>query len=173
MMKRKLNIELNSSNEVIEYNFKNLKSFRDVASLLEVPTNLLYEIIIQNKRRNYSEFEINKKTGGKRLIHFPKNNLAIIQKKLTSILDIVYTPHRSSHGFIKGKSIVTNASYHLKKQNVLKFDLEDFFHTINFGRVLGMFKTLFKFNHEVSTTLANVCCHHEGFLPQGAPSSPI
>lgn len=40
-----------------------------------------------------------------------------------------------SHGFVRDRSIITNALMHLNKKNVLNIDLEDFFGSFNFGRV--------------------------------------
>ncbi len=56
---------------------------------------------------------------------------------------------------------------------VINVDLKDFFNTINFGRVRGVFlKPPFNFNDIVATTIAQICCH-EGLLPQGSPASPV
>jgi retron-type reverse transcriptase len=79
----------------------------------------------------------------------------------------------SAHGFIKERSIITNANQHSKQKYILNFDLENFFENIRFGRVRAMFIHYFGFNTVVASTLANLCCHHEGFLPQGAATSPM
>ncbi|GIO28271.1 hypothetical protein J43TS3_28820 [Ornithinibacillus bavariensis] len=89
------------------------------------------------------------------------------------ILTLDYTNHPNSHGFIVGRSIKTNASKHVQRNYILNFDLENYFENINFGRVRSMFTYYFGFNNTVSSTLANTCCHYEGFLPQGASTSPI
>ena len=44
-----------------------------------------------------------------------------------------------NHGFIKERSIITNAELHKGKRFVFNVDLEDFFPSINFGRVRGFF----------------------------------
>ncbi|WP_332096504.1 reverse transcriptase domain-containing protein [Mammaliicoccus vitulinus] len=53
-------------------------------------------------------------------------------------------------------------------------DLEDFFHTIHFGRVKGFFEkdSTFKVPPEVALIIAQLTCY-KGVLPQGAPTSPI
>ncbi len=49
-------------------------------------------------------------------------------------------PRRSlAHGFEKKGSIITNANLHKRRRYVLNLDLEDFFPSINFGRVRGFF----------------------------------
>jgi RNA-directed DNA polymerase len=79
-----------------------------------------------------------------------------------------------SHGFIKNRSIITNAMMHIGKKNVLNIDLEDFFDSFNFGRVRGFFikNKDFQLNSEVATVIAQIACH-ENKLPQGSPCSPI
>lgn len=62
---------------------------------------------------------------------------------------------------------------HEKQRYVINIDLENFFPSISFTRVFGMFSTYpFDFNRDVSTVLSQICCF-QGALPQGAPTSPI
>jgi RNA-directed DNA polymerase len=62
---------------------------------------------------------------------------------------------------------------HQRKQWLLRVDLDDFFPTINFGRVRGMFMAYpFEYPANVATLLAQICCY-KNELPQGAPTSPI
>jgi len=41
--------------------------------------------------------------------------------------------------FKRERSIISNASKHLKRRHVFNVDLQDFFGTINFGRLRGFF----------------------------------
>lgn len=164
---------MQSELQVINNRFKDLTDFEDIAILLEIPVEFLWKILIRNKQVNYRMFKLRKKNGNERTIYSPISNLAILQKKLKYILSLNYKSHYRSHGFVKNRGIVTNASIHIKKKYVLNFDLKDFFESIKFRRVRAMFITYFKFNDSVATTLANICCHPDGFLPQGAPTSPI
>jgi RNA-directed DNA polymerase len=156
----------------------------DVARLLGfVPSGLsfvLYKIPNENK---YTEFEIPKRGGGKRLIRAPQPRLALLQRRLA---DILYDcldelkdgspPLRRSlaHGFEKKRSIITNASLHKRRRYVLNLDLEDFFPSINFGRVRGFFlkDKHFALQPKVATILAQIACHNNE-LPQGSPCSPV
>jgi RNA-directed DNA polymerase len=96
-----------------------------------------------------------------------------MQRELANILNGVFQPRVHVHGFVIGRSPYTNAQQHERQRWVMKLDLDDFFPTINFGRVRGMFMAHpFDYNPEVATTLAQICCH-QGHLPQGAPTSPI
>lgn len=154
--------------------FYSLRSGRDVARLLEIPYgDLVYYLYVISYESRYITFPIKKKLGGERIISTPATSLKLIQKKLNQVLQCVYQVKPSVHGFVKGKNIVTNAKAHVGKRYVLNFDLKDFFVSINFGRVRGMFMALpYALNPEVSTVLAQICCHNNQ-LPQGAPTSPI
>lgn len=113
-----------------------------------------------------------KKNGGKRIIMSPSKNLKILQKKLSYILTISSSLSKSAHGFSREKSIITNAKLHVNKRWVLNFDLKDYFHQFNQGRVIGFFRSFYKFNNEVIGTIVAICCY-KNILPQGAPTSPI
>ncbi|MRX56500.1 trypsin-like serine protease [Bacillus idriensis] len=171
-MLNRMKPELVCEDDAIKRKFKNLENFEDVARMLEIPVKKLREIIVLSKKNNYITFKIKKKNGNDRTIHAPNKNLSILQKKFSYILSLVYNNHLSAHGFIKDRSIVSNATQHIKQRYVLNFDLEDYFENINFGRVRAMFIHYFGFNEAVASTLSNICCHHDGFLPQGAATSP-
>jgi RNA-directed DNA polymerase len=79
-----------------------------------------------------------------------------------------------SHGFVRNRSILTNASMHLNRRNVLNLDLSDFFDSFNFGRVRGFFikNRNFELDPDVATVLAQIACYNNK-LPQGSPCSPV
>lgn len=152
--------------------FLELSSARKVAELLEVPYPTL-TFFLYKKKDNYKSFELRRASGKPRVISSPVSSLKIIQRKLAQVLYTVYGSRLVVHGFAKGRSIRSNAVRHLGAEWVLNFDLEDFFPTIHFGRVLGLFAGKpYNLSQEVSKTLARICCH-EGALPIGAPTSPI
>lgn len=154
--------------------FGQLKEPEDVAELLEVPYSVLVYHLYRNPKANrYITFTVPKKSGDTRTIMAPASPLRILQRKLNSILQLVYSPKPSVHGFTLGKSVVTNAGKHAETKNVLNIDLEDFFPAINFGRVRGMFMAKpYSLPDKIATILAQVCCF-QNQLPQGAPTSPI
>lgn len=79
-----------------------------------------------------------------------------------------------SHGFVRHRSIITNAIMHLGKKNVLNIDLENFFDSFNFGRVRGFFikNKNFQLSHAIATVIAQIACYNNK-LPQGSPCSPV
>lgn len=158
----------------LKKNFRSLTSARDVAVLLEVTyPQLTYYLYRKPIKSNYKSFQISKKSGGKRQIISPKSSLKILQRKLAYILQLVYTPKNCVHGFTDGKSIVSNAQTHIRKRYVFNIDIKDFFPSINFGRVRGMFMAKpYYIPENPATVLAQICCV-DNILPQGAPTSPV
>ena len=153
-------------------NFKYIKSKEDLLYILNVSLPK-YNYLIYQKRNLYTSFYINKKQGGKRKILAPCFDLCKIQKDLNIIINNNYTFNEEVvHGFLKGKSIKSNAIIHKDSNYILNIDLKNFFDTIHFGRVRGMFmNSPFSFSNYIATNLAKVVCY-EKKLPQGAPTSP-
>ena len=169
-----MDIKLTKNPEQLEENFYNLSSREAIADLLEISDkDLIYYLYRLPDIKKYYSFEIQKKNGKPRIISAPTTSLKILQHKLNCILSIIFPPKLSSHGFVKGRSIKTNAITHVKSKYVLNIDLKDFFPSINFGRVRGMFMAYpYYLSPSVATVLSQICCHN-GKLPQGAPTSPI
>lgn len=138
----------------------------------------------------YTCFTIPKADGRERDICAPKKQLRWVQRRILSeILDRV-PAHDAAHGFVRGRSTVTNAARHQGAKLLLKFDLMDFFPTIHYFRVIGLFASLgyavgnARFQKEddgkqIAPTLARLCCYTpdpaqfgSARVPQGAPTSP-
>ncbi|MEQ8314875.1 MAG: retron Ec67 family RNA-directed DNA polymerase/endonuclease [Gammaproteobacteria bacterium] len=158
------------------------KSFSDVADLLRVrPKNLAY-LLYSSSYVRYQSFDIPKRNGLTRPILAPEARLKSLQSKLSQLLqdclDEIHADEDSlrfaSHGFTRNASIVTNAIRHRNKRHVLNVDIEDFFGSINFGRVRGYFikNKQFELDPSVATAIAQIACH-DNKLPQGSPCSPV
>jgi RNA-directed DNA polymerase len=154
--------------------FLKLQNRNEIAQLLGVTTKQLnFHLYVLPAEKKYKVFTVPKKSGGTRQISAPASPIKVIQRNLKQVLETVYKPKPSTHGFVIGRSIVSNARLHKKRRYVLNVDLENYFPTIHFGRVRGMFMgNPYHLNDEVATILAQICCHN-GVLPQGAPTSPI
>jgi RNA-directed DNA polymerase len=168
-----MSINLSLSSDEIRERFCNLSKREDIAELLDISdSQLRYHLYIFPISKAYKEFKVPKRAKGYRVIHAPRTSLKIIQRKLNQVLNCVYQPKPSTYGFTIGKSIIDNAERHLQQKCVLNLDIKDFFPSINFGRVRGLFMA-YPYNcpKEVATVLAQICCY-EKKLPQGAPTSP-
>jgi RNA-directed DNA polymerase len=150
-----------------------LQSAQDVARFLSVAYGAMVGALYKAPpNMRYRGFEIPKRSGGVRLIESPNGLIREMQEKLAPILQAAYEAHPSAHGFIKNRSVVTNARAHVGQRLVLNVDLADFFPSINFGRVRGLFMAPpFRCGASAATVLAQICTHRNG-LPQGAPTSP-
>lgn len=170
-----------------------IQSDRDLAKLLEIEYKKLRFLSYHRdvvETDHYVRYEIPKKRGGTRRIAAPK---ALLKQSQRQILDTILSKIPASnhaHGFLKGKSVVTGANIHSKKPGlVINMDLEDFFPTITFERIRGMFIAIGYSGH-ISTILAMLCTYCERMpievkgkvkyvaitrriLPQGSPASPM
>lgn len=167
-----MGFEIDLSPDKVLEEFRALKTRKDLAKLLGITDRQLrYNIYICPSP--YKKDEIPKKSGNLRIIHTPIPSLKIIQRRLNQILCCLYKAKPSTHGFTPGKSIITNAKAHIQQQCILNLDLEDFFSSINFGRVRGLFIAKpYECTEEIATVIAQICCY-KNRLPQGAPTSPI
>lgn len=130
-----------------------------------------YHIYI--KPAPYRMFAIPKKTGGQRKIMAPPRLIKIMQRILAKHLRDAYPNRSEVFGFNTDGGIVKNASRHVGARAILNLDLENFFTTITFARVHGMFKAPpLCIPHTTAAILAKLSAHY-GNLPQGSPTSPI
>ncbi|MFL6658113.1 MAG: reverse transcriptase domain-containing protein [Massilia sp.] len=137
---------------------------------------------------HYRRFTMPKKTGGERIISAPMPRLKRAQYWVLDNVLARAPVHPAAHGFIKGRSIVSNAMPHIGQAVVINLDLKNFFPSIGMPRIKGVFNAL-GYSEQVATTLALLCteapteevsidgekffvAHGERALPQGAPSSP-
>jgi retron-type reverse transcriptase len=152
--------------------FLGLKSEKAMKPLLRVG---------EGKGAPYIAFDIPKRSGGTRTIHAPRKALKTIQRKILDEIVGKIPTHDACHGFTPKRSTVTNAKPHLKAKLVLRVDLLDFFPTIHYRRVQGMFQD-YGYSPPVAHVLAGLTTHRPtlpdgkpvwpGVLPQGAPTSP-
>jgi retron-type reverse transcriptase len=137
---------------------------------------------------HYYRFTIPKRNGDERPIWAPVPKLKKAQHwVLRNIIEKLLV-HGAAHGFLPGRSILSNARVHTNAAIVLHMDIKDFFPTVTFPRVKGIFRKA-GYREQVATLLALLCTEapreiveHEGktyyialgprCLPQGAPTSP-
>jgi hypothetical protein len=126
--------------------------------------------------QHYRCRELQKGSGGIRLIEAPKPRMKDVQRRILSGILTPIPPHPAAHGFRQGRSIRSFAAPHAGQRVVLRMDLHDFFPSISLSRVAAFFRTA-GYPDAVATLLAGVCSSwHPLFprrhLPQGAPTSP-
>ncbi|WP_310636985.1 reverse transcriptase family protein [Delftia acidovorans] len=143
------------------------------------------------RTHHYHSFTLPKKTGGERLISAPMPRLKRAQYWVLDNILAKVPAHDAAHGFLAGRSIVSNAAPHAGHDVVINLDVKDFFPSIAFGRIKGVFRHL-GYGEAIATLLALLCSENraqawqvdgeklfvggkarERVLPQGAPTSPM
>lgn len=96
-----------------------------------------------------------------------------LQKKITEFLDAFYLPISpdSNHGFVKKRSIVTNAQQHTQKKVVLNIDIKDFFPSVSKIKVVEIFISL-GFQEEIAKIFAELLTL-DNSLVAGFSTSPV
>lgn len=177
--------------KLLAKNLPVLHTSADVASMLGVSLPVLRWLTYHRRSValvHYHRYGIPKKTGAIRNISAPKRSLSKAQTKVFTLLLNKVAPEHQAHGFVIGRSILTNAAPHAGRKVVINLDLRDFFPTITFRRVKGLFHKL-GYSEHAATVLGLLCTeparakaelagrvYHvalgERFLPQGACTSP-
>ena len=116
----------------------------------------------------YHRFPRVKASGKLRWITAPDATLKDAQRLLLRSVLAGLPVHPAAHGFVPGRSIVTNARPHVGKGVVIGFDLREFFGTTRAGQVDA---ALVSFTEPERAWLLAVTTR-DGVLPQGAPTSP-
>jgi hypothetical protein len=139
-------------------------------------------------RIHYYRFTIPKRDGSGRPIWAPLPKLKAAQHWILQNIVEKLLVHGAVHGFLPGRSIVTNAAIHTNAKIIVKMDIKEFFPTVTLARVRGVFRKA-GYREQIATLLALLCTEapreivpHEGkdyyvalgprCLPQGAPTSP-
>jgi hypothetical protein len=137
---------------------------------------------------HYRRFVLPKRGGGERAIWAPMPALKAAQHWVLHHIAERLPVHGAAHGFLPGRSTLTNAAMHTGARVLLKVDIKDFFPTVTLPRVKGLFRRA-GYREQIATLLALLCTESpreevslEGktyfvslgprCLPQGAPTSP-
>jgi len=136
---------------------------------------------------HYRHHLIPKRDGRLRLLEEPKPFLKTLQRRLLSGLIAKVPTHEAAFAFVAGRNCIMAAAKHAGEKLVLSFDLADFFPSVGFHRIYGLFRTV-GYPANVARHLTGLCTtaaphltDHQiaardfligRHLPQGAPTSP-
>lgn len=181
-----------SPERIVESSLPDLQTPDELASWIGITSAQLHWLTYQRddtRSPHYHYFDVVKRSGGVRTLSAPRPMMAGCQRRILSDLLNRLTPHPAAHGFVAGRSIATNAAPHVGRSVVVNIDLSDFFPSITFPRVRGLFFSV-GYNRLVATLLALLCTdrtRHRSLrgptrpcwraigphaLPQGACTSP-
>lgn len=119
----------------------------------------------------YFAFQKPKKDGTMRDISAPISPLKAVQARIADLLrrvappDYLFAP-------VEGRSYVDNAARHIGSRSFRLLDIEDFFPSCTFNKVLWFFRTRMECSPDVAYILAKIATEND-VLPQGSPCSPI
>jgi len=120
--------------------------------------------------RFYRFFALRKSDGGSRQIAVPTPALRTVQDWLLRHVVTGFVPHDACHGFVKKRSIITNAQGHTGQRAVVRFDVRDFFGSVKRAQVYRLFRRV-GYSVAVANLFADFTTYRDS-LPQGAPTSP-
>lgn len=160
------------------------------------------ESIINRHGNNYTSYTIKKRSGGYRFLNAPNDKLKTLQRWINSEILRQLPIHNSCYSYQKGRSIIECAEKHCGADWLIKFDIENFFDTINEVEVYKVFRK-YGYKPLIAFSLARICTYEPshiainrknwiqfntksddmpfkkkliryfGRVPQGAPTSPI
>ncbi|MGD7428499.1 reverse transcriptase family protein, partial [Ralstonia pseudosolanacearum] len=149
----------------------------------------------------YRDFWIRKQSGGQRRIVVPHSRLMAVQRWISREILATQQVHEISHAYSKHSSIRKCAEQHVGAGWLVKLDIHDYFESISDRRVYGVFRAI-GYQPLVAFELARLCTRvwvkppnefepeltipnaerrgiaayerrYMGYLPQGAPTSPM
>jgi len=147
----------------------------------------------------YRRFAVKKRSGGFRVIHVPESHLLKVQRWICNYILRDVPVHQRSHAFAPNSSIVKCATRHCRAQWLVKLDIRGFFDSISELQIYRVFRSL-NYQRLIAFELARICTfapasspryklgnwrnwnqykldiyshRGQGYLPQGAPTSPM
>jgi RNA-directed DNA polymerase len=186
-----LNQTESRSERLQRYNLPQLNDAAAIAAAMNISVNELRFLSFARKTStvtHYQRFALPKKTGGERIISAPMPRLKAAQHWVLNNLLQPVELHDAAHGFRPQRSIVSNARPHVAAAVVINLDLQDFFPTLTYRRIKGVFKAL-GYSESAATIFGLLCTEPDTekvlldgktyyvatgarHLPQGAPTSP-
>ena len=135
-----------------------------------LPTSLRALAPGADKRYHVYPLVSGKNKKKKRWIEAPDSELKAAQRWLLDNWLYHLAATGFAHGFVPGRSILTNAAEHVGRRWVVTADVRDFFPSITAGRIATCLAELELDAADRSTVVQLVT--RRGRLPQGAPTSP-
>lgn len=178
-----------------------LLSLNHLAHRTNVPYGFLRRVVQRSEPHAYRKFSIRKRSGGRRFLFVPTPYLRTVQRWIHEHILKTVGVHSCSHAFKPKSSIYKCANKHSGTKWLIKMDITGFFESISEIQVSRVFKALgyqplVAFELARITTLSpgelgprrfdrawRINKHNKniptyakdvlGYLPQGAPTSPL
>lgn len=147
---------------------------KDLVSIAEflgfAPQHIYY--LVERPERCYVPIQIPKNSDPTsfRKLDIPISELKGVQRVINRKVLSEHSVDECVHSYVTARSILTAARQLCPGRAVLKVDIEDFFPSITFVRVLGLFRSM-GFSDAASFIFARLTTFDD-HLAQGAPTSP-
>lgn len=154
-----------------EQDIPHIRSVPDLAPLLSVSSETLTSFL--DSKEEFIARGILHSSHGARPITYPCDDPFRHCLKECSLFLSAYYKERAPdcvHGFLEGKSTVTNAAQHTRRRLVLNVDIKNFFPSIGIERIQAVFRDS-GFCEEVAQVLAELVTV-DGVLATGFSTSP-
>lgn len=144
---------------------------------LRIPRDYI-SLVAKTASYRYKDFRIRKRSGrGTRRVQQPTREVKLLQRWLVAHVFARLPVHEAAHGYVKGRSIVTNAKTHKRARYISRFDIRDFFPSLTADDVALLLrrnrKRLAKsIRGDADVLLVTSIVCRNGSVPIGAPSSP-
>lgn len=153
--------------------FYKLKSKKKCAELLGVNLANLKSAV---NNKNYQVYTVESKSCSEgikksRIIQNPQGVTRKLQASILKYIKRIDVPI-FLHSAVKERSYKTNAQCHVDAFFLYKVDIKSFYNSVSMKKIKWLFLNKFECSPDVSYMLASLCTY-KGFLPTGAPTSPI
>jgi retron-type reverse transcriptase len=146
------------------------KELSSIEKDLGYPAKTLYGLS-NNLENHYHNVFIPKSDGTKRKLSVPDLILKNVQRAIADNILAHYPVSKYATAYKVGSSVQKNARPHVKKEKILKLDIEGFFDNIIYSKVKDIVFYEEKYSEPIRILLTMLCYYRES-LPQGAPTSP-
>lgn len=159
--------------------FAGVSNLNNLAQVIGIDPAFLEEVTAEGDRsRFYKKHEIPKRKTDEIRTVWEINSPELLaahksfQRKFEDFVERrAGYPTAETHGYVKGRSTVTNAAIHAGHRFILHVDIQNFFETITADRIEGFFRSL-GISQEISSILSKFLTINN-FLPLGLPASPL
>ena len=152
--------------------FPKIETYETLDSYLQLkhinPT--AYHVFRVNGKKRI-KLDTNRPTKKYRDIASPSIELKKRQRWILDNILVRYQLPDCVHGFVKNRSILTNARCHVNQEEIGCIDIKDFFPSIDYKKVQDVYLNM-GYPIKIADALA-ILTTLNGRLPQGAPTSPM
>lgn len=176
-------------------------TLRHLAHRMDIDYGFLRQVITDVRSEFYRDFWVSKRNGGLRRIVVPEPRLMAVQRWIAREILSSQPVDPISHAYSKQSSIFKCAEKHVCAGWLIKIDIHNYFESISERRVYAVFRAI-GYQPLIAFELARLCTRvwvipppdvephrmipnaakrgivayqrrYMGYLPQGAPSSPM